>query len=277
MRERLEPRDLECDERPIILLAAGWRSGSTLLQRVLMSHPDLMIWGEPFARSGITMTLAAQLNAFTSEWPPPDYFVANQGTDLSAAWIANSYPNPAQLIDAHRAFFTKLLATPAKGLGRSRWGFKEVRLRGSHALYLKLLFPKARFVFLVRDPFAAFASFRHYIKSDFHAWPERPVRWAGEFGRLWRELALDLERVAPEVDALWLKYEDYLSDTALHEKLCSHVDADLRPPGELSLIPSGGQVGATQTAKPENRLLWYERRALKQALGDAGVRLGYVH
>ena len=277
VRQRLQPRDFNCDEQPIILLAAGWRSGSTLLQRVLTSDPNTMIWGEPFAKSGITTTLASQLSAFTAEWPPLDYFVANQGDDLSAAWIANSYPDPAQLIAAHRAFFIELLANPAKGLGRSRWGFKEVRLGGAHALYLKLLFPKARFVFLVRDPFAAFASFRHYIKSDFHAWPERPIRWAGEFGRLWRELALDLERVAPEVDALWLRYEDYLTDPALHEKLCLHVDADLRPPSELSLIPSAGQVGATQTAKPENRLLWYERRALKRALGDAGARLGYVH
>jgi hypothetical protein len=265
------------DESPVFLLAAGWRSGSTLLQRVLMSNGEFMIWGEPFARAGITALLASQFRVFTADWPPQDYFVANQGNDLSAAWIANSYPDPAQLIAAHRAFFIQLLVTPAKGLGRSRWGFKEVRLGGSHALYLKLLFPKARFVFLVRDPYACYASFRHYIKSDFHAWPERPIRWAGEFGRLWRELALDLERVAPRVDALWLKYEDYVTDPALHEKLCAHVDADLRPPRELSLIPSAGQIGASHTARAENRLLWYERRALKRALGDAGVRFGYAH
>ena len=263
--------------RPVFLFAAGWRSGSTLLQRVLMSSGNLMIWGEPFARSGIATSLASQFRAFTQEWPPASYFVANQGADLSDQWVANSYPNPARLVAAHRAFFIELLAEPASALGRDHWGLKEVRLGGEHARYLKLLFPAARFVFLVRDPYAAYASFRHYIKSDFHAWPERPIHTAGEFGRLWAELASSLQETTTAVDALWLRYEDYLREPALHHALCAHVDAELTPPGQLSLIPSAGQIGATETAKPENQLLWYERRALKRALGDVAVRCGYAH
>ena len=264
-------------ERPVFLLAAGWRSGSTLLQRVLMSSGDVMIWGEPFARSGVATSLASQFRAFTEEWPPASYFVANQGAELSDQWVANSYPEPAQLVAAHRAFVIELLAKPASALGRDHWGMKEVRLGGEHARYLKLLFPGARFVFLVRDPYAAYASFRHYIKSDFHAWPERPIHTAGEFGRLWAELASSLQETTAAVDALWLRYEDYLRDPALHRALCAHVDAELTPPGQLSLIPSAGQIGATETAKPENQLLWYERRALKRAVGDVGVRFGYAH
>lgn len=265
----------DCEEAPVILLAGGWRSGSTLLQRVLMSERDLMIWGEPFARSGIVTSLASQFRAFTPEWPPAGYFVSSFGQDLSAEWVANSYPDAAELIAAHRAFFIELLAKPARALGRRRWGFKEVRLDGPHALYLKLLFPRARFVFLVRNPYAAYASFRHYIKSDFHDWPRRPIRSAGEFGSLWRDLASSLEQVAPEVDALWLQYEDYLREPALHERLCAHVGAALTPPGQLSLIPSAGQIGATATAKPANRLLWYERRGLARQVGPLAARFGY--
>src|ERR1041385_4274275 len=33
-------------ERPIFLLASGHRCGSTLVQRLLNSHPDILIWGE---------------------------------------------------------------------------------------------------------------------------------------------------------------------------------------------------------------------------------------
>lgn len=265
----------DCDERPVILLAAGWRSGSTLLQRVLISSDELMIWGEPFARSGIVSTLASQFRAFNNEWPPAAYFVSAEDDLRSERWIANSYPAAADLVQAHRSFLVKLLAEPARALGRSGWGFKEVRLDGGHVHYLKMLFPEARFVFLVRDPYAAYASFRHYIKSDFHDWPERPIASASEFGRLWRDLATSLRDACQAVDGLWLRYEDYLRTPALHEALSAHVAAALRPPGELALIPSAGQIGASETRRPENKLLWHERRALRRVLGDVAGAMGY--
>ena len=34
-------------EAPIFLLATGWRSGSTLLQRILVTDPHVLLWGEP--------------------------------------------------------------------------------------------------------------------------------------------------------------------------------------------------------------------------------------
>src|SRR5919206_3702635 len=34
------------DEAPILVLGSGQRCGSTLVQRLLTSHPDIMIWGE---------------------------------------------------------------------------------------------------------------------------------------------------------------------------------------------------------------------------------------
>ena len=34
-------------ESPIFLLATGWRTGSTLLQRILVTDPHLLLWGEP--------------------------------------------------------------------------------------------------------------------------------------------------------------------------------------------------------------------------------------
>lgn len=263
------------DEAPLFLLAAGWRSGSTLVQRVLMSVGDTMIWGEPFARAGIVPTLVDQLRCFTAEWPPRDYFIDAFSGQLSDQWVANSYPEVGRLIAAHRAFLTELLAQPARQLGRERWGFKEVRLDGAHALYLKMLFPKAKFIFLVRDPYACYASFRHYIKSDFVAWPDRPVHSAGDFGRMWRELVVDFQRVCPHVDGFWLRYEDYLADPGVHEALCAYVGAELAAPGALKLIPTTGQKDSSDTAKPEHRLLWWERRGIRRQVGAVGPSLGY--
>src|SRR5258708_2685540 len=44
VREYQEERDDEC---PIFLLATGWRSGSTLLQRIVSTDPNVLLWGEP--------------------------------------------------------------------------------------------------------------------------------------------------------------------------------------------------------------------------------------
>jgi hypothetical protein len=265
----------ESDEAPVFLLAAGWRSGSTLVQRVLMSGGDLMIWGEPFARAGLTTTLMSQLRCFTADWPPAAYFIDSFSGELSDQWIANSYPEVGRLLAAHRAFLSELLGVPARQLGRQRWGFKEVRLNGGHALYLSLLFPRARFIFLVRDPYACYASFRHYIKSDFIAWPERPVLSATDFGRMWREQVADFRRTCPQVGGFWLRYEDYLADPAVHEALCAYVGAELLPPRALKLIPSSGQKGASETTRPEHRLLWWERQRIRRQVGALGQSLGY--
>ena len=81
-----------CDDAPIIVLSAGWRSGSTLVQRVLMSSEAVMIWGEPFARSGLVPRLLDQLRAFTPEWPSQSYLLENFSGRLTDQWIANIYP-----------------------------------------------------------------------------------------------------------------------------------------------------------------------------------------
>ena len=265
-----------CEDAPIIVLSAGWRSGSTLVQRVLMSNDAVMIWGEPFARSGLVPRLLDQLRAFTPEWPAPSYLFENFSGQLSDQWIANIYPDVRDLIEAQRAFLLQLLAEPAHRLGRQRWGFKEVRLDGGHARYLKMLFPNAKILFLVRSPYDSYASFRHYIKSDFIDWPEQPVLTAAQFGRMWRDQVVSFQEVCGAVDGLFLRYEDFLADSAAQAALSDYVGLELEPPSSRGLIPTAGQSGSTDRARPENRLLWWERRAMRQAVGPVATDLGYA-
>ena len=75
-------------EEPLFVLAAGWRSGSTLLQRMLM--PRAFIWGEPYGHAGLVDSLADPLRAFTASWPEDECFHQGQSSDaLRKRFIAN--------------------------------------------------------------------------------------------------------------------------------------------------------------------------------------------
>ena len=56
-------------EEPIFLLSAGWRSGSTLLQRLMMSDSRVLIWGEPYDECGTIQALADSMKAFRAGCP----------------------------------------------------------------------------------------------------------------------------------------------------------------------------------------------------------------
>ena len=60
--------DSNDNEEPIFLLSAGWRSGSTLLQRLIMSDPRVLIWGEPYDECGMVQAMAGTMTAFRAGW-----------------------------------------------------------------------------------------------------------------------------------------------------------------------------------------------------------------
>ena len=63
---------------PIFILSAGWRSGSTLLQRLILSAKEVVIWGEPFDKSGIVKNLSNMFLPFCKEWPPENYYLKEE-------------------------------------------------------------------------------------------------------------------------------------------------------------------------------------------------------
>ena len=145
-------------DRPVVLLGSG-RCGSTLLQAVLNSNPEFLIWGE---HNGILRQIAAAyFQAFRSISGFPDELTLDaaeriqrlRDQDRSTAWD-NLFDRDG-LRERFRIFLRSLFADPS---GRSlRWGFKEIRYgRGSHDLVLPLIrecFPAVRFIFLIREPY----------------------------------------------------------------------------------------------------------------------------
>ena len=263
-------------ERPVFVLASGWRSGSTLVQRALLS--ECFIWGEPFGHAGLIERLADPLRAVNDNWPEPHFLYRGQPADqLTEKFVANLYPPPQALLHAYLAWFDALLVRPAKAAGKPRWGLKEVRLSADHATFLRWLYPEAKFLFLIRNPYDAFRSFaarRDQGWKWFHRWPTHPVT-PQLFGRHWRELATSFLAAGDVLGGLVVHYDelnaggwqasrDYrgceLSETAIR----SNPPDGGRPPVE-QLTPADYESLAAEVEPLAGELGYYGRKPEAQA------------
>lgn len=134
-------------EGPIVVLASGPRCGSTLLQRLLNSHPDVLVWGEGGGFLGRFAAAFADLRDWAST-----YETQRAALRMAAdAFVANALPDDGELDAAAAAFIRALFAEPAARRGRSRWGFKETRGDARLARFLRAVLPGTRVIHLTRD------------------------------------------------------------------------------------------------------------------------------
>lgn len=258
---------------PIFIFAAGWRSGSTFLQRWVMTNECVLLWGEPYSHAGILQSLAEQLIAFTQSWPREDFFAStHRGTeDLSKEWIANLYPPLVDYMEASIGYLEGLFLKPALAYGRGRWGLKEVRLGINHALYLQWLFPRAKFIFLIRDPYAAYGSYRKW-GNLYRTWPDEPVFTATRFGALWKELATDFATNHDKVGGLLLRYED-LRTPVTRSRLENYLDLSLADAASLARV-----AGTGTSQRHQGQTHWVPRLEallLKRQVESVRQELGY--
>lgn len=256
-------------EQPIFLFGAGWRCGSTWLQRLVMSSGTAFIWGEPFDRSGVVQTLSDQLLPLAQDWPPDTWFVDGKGAGaLTDEWIANLYPPVPALLEGHRALFRRLFDGPARDRGMHRWGLKEIRLTAAHARYLRLLFPGAKFVFLVRNPLDGYRSYRGAANPWFERWPDRLTVTAREYGRLWTRLAGGFLDEHAALGGLLLRYEDMVSDPSTIQRLSDYL--------ELTLAPAAAARPIRGNPHEKEGVPYLERWLLRDQVRNVGRRLGYL-
>lgn len=271
--ERLAPGDPATDgEEPIFLFSAGWRSGSTLLQRLVMSDTRVMVWGEPYDECGPLQALSGTVSAFRPDWPPPEYYHDGRRPEcLSEDWVANLFPGLGDWRRAHRAFLDTLFAQPARRAGLERWGVKEVRLGVEHALYLRWLYPKARFVFLYRNPYSAYRSYCRYGRNWYDVFPDRPVFTPGVFGRHWAALMRGFLDAPRELGCLLVRYEDLLADPAVLDRLERHLDVRV----DRALL-GGEKVGTSERAGAHASVSRLEHWLLARAVNPIAADLGYA-
>lgn len=194
-------------DQPVFLLCAGGRTGSTSLQRLIISSGEALIWGE---HGGLYMAalepMLAGLHHLSTGAARTQYAqLAERGPQ---AWLANVQPPFEHALEGARALWLEALGRPARDLGYPRWGFKEIRYGGSSALALRTLFPGGRFVVLVRHPQAALRSIKSvpWYGRDHQADPRR-------FLRQWEQLGSSLLEALPWLGpGLLVQHETLLQD-----------------------------------------------------------------
>ena len=215
---------------PVFVLSAGWRSGSTLLQRLVLSARRWLIWGEPYGDMMLLSALAERLKRLGNDWPPDDYVLdATRGTkDLQDQWIANMYPPPHCVVDGARSLLESSFAAPAHALDWPGWGFKEVRFGYDEAVLLSSMYPAGKFVMIVRNPFDAWQSYATSYRGTYFRWPDDRVFGASHFGRLWSELASDLDAFVDCHRGILVRYEDLTCDGGeTFARIQSYLDVEL--------------------------------------------------
>ena len=270
------------DEAPIFIFSAGWRSGSTLLQRLLNTHPDVMVWGEAYENTFLFHHLAAPFAGFTKV--PLDFLFRSDhisdaaGPDdlthsLTKAWIANLSPDPAELKLANLSFIEKLFKTYPSENNRSRWGIKLVSGTETLAKYLRWLYPKCKLLYLVRSPYASFSSYMSCTKDGTEPWylhfPDYPVKHVVSFVTHWRRCAEGFLNSYQELDALLVSYEA-LIDGSMLEPLQQYLDLRL----DDSVLAS--HVDFPQTWRTKREVTKIERRVIRFICGDVARQLGYI-
>ncbi len=279
LERRFAPGPLPDGGAPVFLFASAWRSGSTLVQRLLVSSGSLLVWGEPYDHSALVRRLAESLLPISDTWPPENYIADRHNPPTAERWIANAYPHPSDLLAAHRAFFDRLFDAPAREMGFARWGIKGVRLSGEHAVYLRRIYPDACFVFLHRNPYDAFLSYRllHEIRPHsywwYHRWPDEQVSTAAHFGEIWARLTGSFIRWARDTDATVLAYEEVAAGTGLDRLAkATGVEVDSRVL-ERKVGATGQQRGKWRGARRD--LSPEEHRDLEGVVGEIAAGLGY--
>jgi len=198
-------------EPPIFLLASGWRTGSTLLQRILMTDRRLLLWGEPLGRMALLRRIADMLCGISSAWPPREYWIDQRPheSDLTTEWIANLFPPAGDLHAGLRRLFDRWLRFPAQALGYERWGFKEVRLGLAEALVLRWLYPNSHIVALVRHPAAAYRSMKGAAEGWwlYARWPDERIDCVTTFARHWERLAASWATTREDLPTTVVRYE----------------------------------------------------------------------
>ena len=261
---------------PIFVFACTWRSGSTLLQRWLTASGDALIWGETggalndlhSAYLGWHQMMGSPAIRYKDGWGAESVkeyqeFMSRKMVDQPHVWIANMCPPGDSIDSALRDLLNRIYQPPTLQAGYKRFGIKETRCTLETAIFLRGLFPSAKFVFLVRNPMDCLRSIKQ------RNWMARPSGKATVHYHCMHWLTRARQfRLADFGFAL--RYEDFLIDSDLQEALLRYLDLNTPPPRDFL---KSSHVDWKAMNREELNL--YERALIKRYLRKEMEAWGY--
>ncbi|MEZ4629198.1 MAG: sulfotransferase [Deinococcales bacterium] len=202
--------------QPIFLFAASWRTGSTLLQRMLNASDNVFMWGEP----NFLSNLRKMYEQTSVDFEKQMFSRKNLAKHATGAWIPRILPSEPYLQRGFRAFFDETFGEEVAIFGKKRWGIKEVRQDAvKNALFLQSLYPEAKFLFLVRDPFKMYKSVKAKPFHKNFKDPFKPVQ-------VWKTNTQDFinEDLIKDLNCMLVTYEELIQDTLLISRIFNFLD-----------------------------------------------------
>ncbi|MBQ4278462.1 MAG: sulfotransferase [Rikenellaceae bacterium] len=243
--KRLADRPLEHD--PVFILG-HWRSGTTFVHNVLSCDrhfgynttyqtvfPHLMMWGQPFFKKTMAwlmpdkrptdnMELAVDLPqeeefALANMMPYTYYnfwFLPRYGQEYCDKYLLFDRIGDAELREFEEVF-TKLIKISLWNTGGSQFLSKNPPHTGRVAELVRM-FPNAKFIYLMRNPYTVFESTRSFFTNTIV--PLQLERFSDEemerhiltvYDKLYHKYEAD-KHLIPEGNLLEIKFEDFEAD-----------------------------------------------------------------
>lgn len=262
--DRTEER---ADRQPIFILGFP-RSGTTLLQRILNSYEDVLIWGE---HVGFLRDVAS---AYFRVWRNQDFFKSTVSLDQALQDPGSLTPWPAWMNwiaqDDWKALYRRFLESifaPGGLPGKRFWGWKEVHYSGAGEdrtlPFLAEIYPDARYVFLVRDGFNNLAS--------FSILPERRnvVAWKHEGCDRWRDTIRSFRNWhgSGRLHSFWIRYEDLIQGRGEILRLVEHMGKRFGEDQHTILRAESGRVSSFGSESYNDR--WKQLSTFRQGVAMA--------